>query len=371
MLATVDENTYTGGNTMALDRAHQRPPVVWCKDYQGGRSFYTALGNTADGFADAGLPQAPRRARSQWAAGQADPVYSDCGATVLANYQQTKISAPPNLNEPIGFDQLPDGRIIQTARAGQVRLHDPATQTTKRRSPTIPVYTNSEDGLYGPAVDNDFATNKWVYLYYAPPTVRIKKCDGTTADVDHADRLGADHRAPTRASGRTRGRATSSSRASSSSTVENPSLDLASEQKIIQVANNRGACCHVAGDIDFDKDNNLWFVTGDDTPAGGGNSGGFSPHNDMKTDETADRARQQRDGRHLHADLQRPDDGSDRRSTRPRPRSRRRSRRSSNIGRDDIARHRRRQSTPEPDRAFGGALAQQDVALLTGRRAAA
>ena len=46
---------------------------------------------------------------------------------------------------------------------------------------------------------------------------------------------------------------------------------------------NRGACCHVAGDIDFDSDNNLWMVTGDDTPAGGGNSGGFSPHNDMLT----------------------------------------------------------------------------------------
>ena len=30
-----------------------------------------------------------------------------------------------------------------------------------------------EDGLYGPAVDNDFATNKWVYLYYAPPKVTI------------------------------------------------------------------------------------------------------------------------------------------------------------------------------------------------------
>ena len=63
-------------------------------------------------------------------------------------------------------------------------------------------------------------------------------------------------------------------------------LDLASEQKILRVANNRGACCHVAGDIDFDKHNNLWLVTGDDTPAGGGNSGGFAPHNDLKTDET-------------------------------------------------------------------------------------
>ena len=66
---------------------------------------------------------------------------------------------------------------------------------------------------------------------------------------------------------------------------ENPSLDLASEQKIMQVPNNRGACCHVAGDIDFDKDNNLWMVTGDDTPAGSGGSGGFGPFNDQKTDE--------------------------------------------------------------------------------------
>ena len=41
----------------------------------------------------------------------------------------------------------------------------------------------------------------------------------------------------------------------------------------------------MAGDIDFDSKGNLWLVTGDDTPAGGGNSGGFSPHNDMKTDE--------------------------------------------------------------------------------------
>ena len=54
----------------------------------------------------------------------------------------------------------------------------------------------------------------------------------------------------------------------------------------MQVANNRGACCHVAGDIDFDKHNNLWLVTGDDTPSGGGNSGGFAPFNDQKTNES-------------------------------------------------------------------------------------
>ena len=48
---------------------------------------------------------------------------------------------------------------------------------------------------------------------------------------------------------------------------------------------NRQECCHVAGDIDFDKHGNLWLVTGDDTPAGGINAGGYGPFNSQKTDE--------------------------------------------------------------------------------------
>ncbi len=108
-------NTLDGisGGTMGADH-----PLSWCKDYKGGRSFYTGLGNTAASF-DAGLTTHLKGAIS-WAAGQSDPVYSDCGATVLANYQQVKVSGPPNLSEPIGFDQLPDGRIIQTDRRGGV-----------------------------------------------------------------------------------------------------------------------------------------------------------------------------------------------------------------------------------------------------------
>ena len=35
-------STASTGGTMGADH-----PVSWCKDYQGGRSFYTALGNTA------------------------------------------------------------------------------------------------------------------------------------------------------------------------------------------------------------------------------------------------------------------------------------------------------------------------------------
>ena len=131
VLATVDETTYSGG-TMGFDH-----PVAWCKDFRGGRSFYTAGGHTAAAYAE---PAFRRHLAGgiEWAAGEADPVYSDCGATVLANYEQTKIGAPPNLNEPIGFDQLPDGRILQTARGGQRAPARPARRTRSKVIATLP-----------------------------------------------------------------------------------------------------------------------------------------------------------------------------------------------------------------------------------------
>ena len=42
-------------------------------------------------------------------------------------------------------------------------------------------------------------------------------------------------------------------------------LDLDSEQKIIDVPVDRGLCCHVGGQIDFDARGNLYLSTGDDT----------------------------------------------------------------------------------------------------------
>ncbi|MGW4153442.1 ThuA domain-containing protein [Micromonospora chersina] len=254
VLATVDEKTYTGGS-MGFDH-----PVTWCKDYQGGRSFYTGLGATPESYDSADL-RAHLGGAIQWAAGVTD---GDCGATVLANYQMTVVGAQPNVNEPIGFDVLPDGRVLQTDRRGGVRLHNPETNQTTVLA-QIPVYTNSEDGMYGPAVDRDFATNRWVYLYYAPALDTPTGSAPTTSTDPSAWDVWKGYFQLSRfkfVDG------------------ETPSLDLSTEQKILQVPVDRGACCHVAGDIAFDSKNNLWLVTGDDTPAGGGGSGGFSPHND-------------------------------------------------------------------------------------------
>ena len=179
VIATVDEDTYTGGNTDGAASPERRPSGRLVQGLPGRPLLLHRASATPPRASASRTSARTSAARSQWAAGKADPVYSDCGATVLANYQQTKISAPPNLNEPIGFDQFPDGRIIQTARAGQVRLHDPA-KGRRTVIANIPVYTQlARTASTARRVDNDFATNKWVYLYYAPPTVRIKQCDGT------------------------------------------------------------------------------------------------------------------------------------------------------------------------------------------------
>jgi len=268
VLATLDENTYSGG-TMGHDH-----PVMWCKDYRGGRSFYTAGGDTSATYSE-GAFRAHLAGAIRWAAGVGG---GDCGATVLSNYQMTTLATNPGgLGEPIGFDVLPDGRVVETARLGDVRLIDPAAGTNKIIA-NIPVYNNSEDGMYGPAVDNDFATNRWIYLYYAPVTMEPPYPAQTPAG--NAPNTGPDPSVWDQWKGYFQ--------LSRFKLVDSPEphLDLATEQKILKVGVNRGACCHVAGDIAFDKHNNLWLVTGDDTPAGGGNSGGFGPFNDQLTNES-------------------------------------------------------------------------------------
>jgi cytochrome c len=47
--------------------------------------------------------------------------------------------------------------------------------------------------------------------------------------------------------------------------LEGNTLNLGTEQKIIEVGTDRGMCCHVGGKIDFDSAGNLYLSTGDDT----------------------------------------------------------------------------------------------------------
>jgi len=62
VLATLDERSYTGG-TMAPDH-----PIVWSHTYEGGRSFYTALGHTQESYSETAFVDHLGRA-ILWAAG--------------------------------------------------------------------------------------------------------------------------------------------------------------------------------------------------------------------------------------------------------------------------------------------------------------
>jgi type 1 glutamine amidotransferase len=46
VLATLDETTYSGGN-MGADH-----PIIWCREFAGGRSWYTGLGHTDSTYAE-------------------------------------------------------------------------------------------------------------------------------------------------------------------------------------------------------------------------------------------------------------------------------------------------------------------------------
>jgi cytochrome c len=150
---------------------------------------------------------------------------------------------------------LPDLRVLHTTRSGEVRMHDPKTGLNTVAA-TLDVYSHDEEGLQSIAIDADFKSNKWVYLYYQPP-LNTPVDDPSTPTVNEGN-------APEFGTEADWERFRGVSRLSRFK-LKGDKLDLASEQQIIDVPGDRGICCHVGGQIDFDKQGNLYLSTGDDT----------------------------------------------------------------------------------------------------------
>lgn len=74
-------------------------------------------------------------------------------------------SSPMKLDKPIGMSILPDGRVfLPEVRSGKIKLYTPGTGVTEvgAVTPSAPI----GNGLLGLAVDPNFATNNWVYVFF-------------------------------------------------------------------------------------------------------------------------------------------------------------------------------------------------------------
>nr|WP_233415952.1 ThuA domain-containing protein [Streptomyces sp. N35] len=240
-------------------------PVSWCRDYDGGRSFYTAMGGTADAYSETDF-RAHLRGALNWTTRL---VRADCKATIDSNYKAERLTVPnqPGLNdqigEPHGLVTAKDGRILYIGRGGadssqpvvtdwndpnigkgngEVHVYDPKTkQVTKAAS--LSVFGNKgggdelikvEEGLLGVELDPDFLTNGWVYLHYTPH-----------AKIDRDKRM--------------------AQRYVSRFTLDlaTNKLDLASEKVLLQWPVQIHSCCHAGGGMSFDSKGNLYIATGD------------------------------------------------------------------------------------------------------------
>lgn len=148
----------------------------------------------------------------------------------------TKVVIAEGMDEPMEMTFLPNNRVLIVERKGGVKIIDETTGEITLVA-TIPVntkYTNkagvtreAEEGLMGVIAHPDYATNNWIYLYYADPT-----------DSKHV--LARWELVGTK-------------------------LIESSKKIVLEVPTQREECCHTGGGMVFDAEGNLYLTVGNNT----------------------------------------------------------------------------------------------------------
>ncbi|MES2872352.1 MAG: PQQ-dependent sugar dehydrogenase [Bacteroidota bacterium] len=159
----------------------------------------------------------------------------------------TKVVLAQRIEEPMQFQVLKDGRVLFAQRHGKLEVFDPTTGKVSLVA-NFPVSTQyvsktgevseGEDGLQGVILDPDFEKNHWIYVYYSPAGPEPKNVLERYA-------------------------------------WHGKELLLNTKKVLLEVPVQREQCCHVGGGMLFDKENNLYLSTGDNTFSRA--SDGFTP----------------------------------------------------------------------------------------------
>jgi cytochrome c len=173
---------------------------------------------------------------------------------VLPDYELERFEVheiATGLIQPMELDIGPDGEIYLIELGGVLKRIDPATGASNEIG-RLEVTTAQENGLIGLALDPNFASNRWIYLQYSPPTF----------SGQHVSRF----------------------------TLVDGKLDLGSEKILFTYEEQRRECCHHAGSLEFGPDGTLYIGTGDNTNPFD-DSQGYAPIDQRKDREPWDAQR--------------------------------------------------------------------------------
>ena len=200
----------------------------------------TAGGSDATGGADAAAGGAPAPARD--AAADRAPVPPDAAGfpqddpgfvPTPASFERVKLAA--KMGRVTTIDVAPNDDVYIAERDGALKIWK--ADGSLVTAGMIPVFTGNEAGFLGVILDPAFATNHWAYLLYSDAKV----------PGHHLSRF----------------------------EVQSDKLVMASEKVLLDLPEDRDACCHVGGGLDFDAQGNLYIGLGDNSDPF--QSGGYSP----------------------------------------------------------------------------------------------
>jgi PKD repeat protein/type 1 glutamine amidotransferase len=286
-------------------------PISWCRDFQGGRSFYTGMGRTAGSFGEADF-RTHLLGAIQWSSGM---IRAGCKATIAANYKGERLvdgssGDLTHTGESHGVSLASNGWAVYIGRGdcrtdaergamigagptprildfanrnvgigcGDIHVWDPkqyngTVNSGDTLAGILPVYGDRgggaeingkfESGLLGVAVAPDFAQTGHVYLQWFPTLNPDNPVHPGVADGDH-------RRITKMGQGRI---------SRFTIDLQTKKLDLDSEVVIFTYDTQIWSCCHQGGGMGFDSEGNLYVTVGDSnsSQSTNGYSGNYQP----------------------------------------------------------------------------------------------